>query len=187
MHPTELHPALPSPAAAEPGSPALVRAVVQVGDLETTYLVAGAGRPVVLLHGPRGARLAWGALAEILGGRRRLLAPEFPAPHPHAFSAWLRCFLDGLGLPSVGVVAQDEYALAALTFALLEPDRVERLALVHDDQPDAAVRQPVLEDRLHATGHPLLIIRRPAPGHCPPPVRSAIGTFFFSGAPGENA
>lgn len=187
MRPTEYHIALPSPDPPGTDSPRLVRAVVHAGTHQTTYLVAGSGPPVVLLHGPRGARLAWGALAEILGGRRRLVAPESPAPAPHAFSAWLRTFLDGLGLAKVGIVAQDEFALAALTFALLEPDRVERLALVHDDHPDSAVRQPVLEDRLHATGHPLLVIRRPGPGPCPEPVRRAIGSFFVPTAAGPFA
>lgn len=187
MSPTEYHIAIPSPDPPGTEEPLLRRATVHAGGVETTYLVAGSGLPVVLLHGPRGARLAWGALAEILRDQRRLLSPEGPAPAPHAFSAWLRSFLDGLGYDRVGIVAQDEFALAALTYALLEPDRVERLLLVHDDHPDTAVHRQVVADRLSATGHPLLIVRRPGAEACPESVRDAIGAFFGVTGPRTDA
>lgn len=172
------HEPLPHVSANGAGGATAVRATVRVGEHETAYRTAGAGRPILLLHAPRGADAVLEVLIELLDGRRRIIHPESPPPAPQAVSAWLRSLLDGLGLAPVGIVAHGELGLAALTFALLEPERVDRIALVQDDRRDDAVHQAALEDRLTATGHPLLVVRRTELQACPPAVREAVARFF---------
>jgi pimeloyl-ACP methyl ester carboxylesterase len=105
----------------------VVHASVLAGATETRYMRTGAGRPVLLLlDDPE---------AGGVGSR-----PRFRVPVPEAvvatagggpaFSAWMRAFLDGLGAPRVSVVARGACAVAALCFALREPERVDRLVLV---------------------------------------------------------
>jgi pimeloyl-ACP methyl ester carboxylesterase len=110
-----------------------VRAVVHAAGAATPYTRSGHGATVVLLVGPERADL----LSRRLAARHRVLVPEVPALRPVeadaagrlAFCLWLRSFLDGLGVDRAAVVAGGGQARAALAFALLEEDRVERLVL----------------------------------------------------------
>ena len=93
-----------------------VEAIVQTEGIETTYVRAGAGAPVVLLrasetpaeHDPVVAQLA---------REFRVFAPDLScSAGAQCFSGWLRGLIEGLGLeePRLIVTASSEEELAAL-------------------------------------------------------------------------
>lgn len=100
-----------------------VEAVVRAGGVDTTYVRAGQGRPVLLMVHGTPATIARGALFRRLAEDFRVLAP---APIPEAVTGrgsggavpvriWLRGLLEGLGLHRPSLVADVAFS------ALLEP------------------------------------------------------------------
>ena len=162
--------AVSDPTPAPGAGPALARASVDVGPIRTSYVRAGSGAPVVLLSTPPDDAGAGVPLLAVLATRFRVVAPEprataaeapgDPAPAP-AFSAWLRGFLDGMGIARASLVAREEFALRALSFCLTDPLRVDRLVLFYRDATDPAVCAAAAPDSLGGTGHPLLVRREP--------------------------
>ena len=55
------------------------------------------------------------------------------------------------------MVAEEGCALRALSFALTDPARVERVALVFRDLPDPSLTGGALPELLGRSGHPLLV------------------------------
>lgn len=113
----------------------------QVGPHRLHYLVAGSGRPVVLLHGLGGYGLQWGdyipALAESgarvyapdLLGFGRSDRPDVDYSTPLETEV-LRGFLDSLHVQQADLVGLSMGGWVAANFARLYPDRVRRLVLV---------------------------------------------------------
>ncbi len=96
---------------------------------------------VVLLHGAGVdcAALSWIEVAPRLARRFRVLAPdlpghggtpELPEPTTGAYGAWLRAWLDEVGLGRANFVGLSLGGALALAYALDHPERVERLVLV---------------------------------------------------------
>jgi pimeloyl-ACP methyl ester carboxylesterase len=150
--------------ATSPSAPRVTRGTVHAGASTTDYLRAGCGAPVVLL-GSAGPDPGERSLFAALAGGFRVIAPVLP-PEPHAgprdaaappFSAWLRGVLDGLGLAEASLVAEEAYALRALSFALTDPMRVSRVALLFRDAPDPALPGGAFPELLGLSGHPLLV------------------------------
>src|SRR5262245_23183287 len=123
------------------------RAWVHDGVRQIEYERAGAGPTVIMLV--NGA-VADGARARIfaeLSRTCRVICPEWNSAQSNSregtvaedLTDWLAGFLDALGVARASVVASDQQALSALRFALTEPDRVERIALL-------LFQAPVLED-----------------------------------------
>lgn len=116
----------------------------------TTYVEAGSGEPLVLIHGV-GMRLeAWQPQIAALSRVRRVIAVDMPghggsARLPHGarlpeFVAWFARFLDGLRLPAVAVAGHSMGALIAGGAVATDRDRIERVALlngVYLRSPDA--------------------------------------------------
>jgi len=127
-------PPIATPGAPERGEPA--RAVLTAGGVETAYVRVGAGAPVVVLRAGDDDG-APSPLVLALADRYRVLAPVRPAAlagqGDDAFAAWLRDVLDGLGVDGATIVAEGAMAPPALAFALADPMRVRRIALVIDD------------------------------------------------------
>ncbi len=122
-----------APAAPLPPAPSTPDAWAQVAmrDQVTRYHRRGAGRPVLLLGGAE----YWPALDDALAARCRTLSPDLPgapALGPAELAAWLRDFLDGLGVEGAAVVAAEAHGAAAVAFADADPDRVERLLLLYE-------------------------------------------------------
>lgn len=105
------------------------RAVVQSGHTITSYLRAGAGRPVVLLSRSLTDGAAPDTLVRTLGASFRVLVPQLPT-EPEPLADWLVPFLDGLGLAEVAAVADHALAPALLRFAHAEPDRISRIVIL---------------------------------------------------------
>ncbi len=110
--------------------------------LPLTYLEAGealGGAPLLVLHGLFGSARNWATLAKRFGERRRTYALDLRnhggAPwadsmtYPEMAADILR-FLDDRGFARAAVVGHSMGGKAAMTLALLHPDRVERLAVV---------------------------------------------------------
>ncbi|HEX2165182.1 MAG TPA: hypothetical protein VHM02_14655 [Thermoanaerobaculia bacterium] len=140
-----------------------IRAVVHAAGVATPYLRTGRGAPVVLVAGQEWTRL----LLPLLAGGRSVLAPEVPALPTSAtdpsgrvaFCRWLRAVFEGLGLERPALVAAGGAVTAALAFALLEEDRLERLVLLAAAAEEADDRE--LDGRL---GCPSLRLRAVAGG-----------------------
>jgi len=147
----------------------LVQARVIAGDVSIPYVQGGEGRPVVLLGGaPRGVAtslLSWEALsrdyrvvAPVLE-RGGLVHVDGDSRVRVAFSRWLQDFLDGLGLAEVALVAEEPFGVPALAYALSDPDRVRRIALVFHDTHDPAGSDAAVRDGFARTGTSVLVVR----------------------------
>lgn len=167
-----LQPPLPALAESPAESPpaAGVSAVIQVGTIETRYQRAGCGSPVILLGSHGVADPTDALLFRALGERFRVIAPERPqvvageppfdtAEASVSLSTWLRDMIDGLGLERPSIVADDGFGIAALSFALTDPERMDRLVVVSRDAADPALSTNVFGDDLRQTDHPLLLLR----------------------------
>jgi hypothetical protein len=135
-------------------------AEVRVADLVTRYVRRGAGRPVVVLRAHEDADALWPELLDAVASRGRVLIPDVLAPDA-SFVAWVRGFLDGLGLPSVALVATGRFCVPALELALLDPDRLDALVLVPRGRSEETGLSGVLGGG-ERPGIPLLVLRREA-------------------------
>ena len=71
--------------------------------------------------------------------------------------------MDGLGLSGVTVVASDEFCIAALERALLEPDRVARVIMVVRGRGSEAVVDGSIDSIPRLASVALLVLRRDRP------------------------
>lgn len=117
---------------------------IDAGGLATNYHDLGNGAPTLLIHGSGPGVSAWanwrlniGALAE----RLRVIAPDMvgfgyterPADAAYGKALWidhLAAFLDALGLKRVNIVGNSFGGGLALAFAILFPERVDRIVLM---------------------------------------------------------
>jgi pimeloyl-ACP methyl ester carboxylesterase len=134
-------------------------AQVRTADHVTRYARIGSGRPVLILDEVPFATTCWPGLVERLALERRVILPEVPTNEPR-FAAWLRGFIDGMGLPPVTLVATGDLCFLSIEFALLEPERIENLVLVPAGAADETGLSGVLTSTLSSAGVRMLVIRR---------------------------
>lgn len=106
---------------------------------------AGSGPVVLCAHGITANHTSWQPLAEAIGDRVTIVAPDLRGrgasgmlPGPYSMSAHGRdlvAVLDHLGLESAPVVGHSMGAFAAAVMAAEHPGRVERLLLVDGGLP----------------------------------------------------
>ncbi|HVO83693.1 MAG TPA: alpha/beta hydrolase [Syntrophobacteria bacterium] len=110
------------------------------GGIGTHYLKAGRGPCLVLLHGAGGSSLNWSPVMAALAAKCCVIAPDMvgygesdkPAvvyDRPF-FAAWLRHFLDALGLEKPILLGHSQGGAVALQFAIEHSERLQRLILV---------------------------------------------------------
>jgi pimeloyl-ACP methyl ester carboxylesterase len=143
------------PTAQSAGSFAEVRAHDQV----MRYRRAGAGRPILVLRSSLEPEPLWPELDEALVGAFRVLTPDVPCAGVDV-AAWMRGFLEGVGLDRVTVIAEDLHCIAALEMALLNGDQVERMVLVPAGQSNETGLDGTLATSLAGVAVPLLVVRR---------------------------
>jgi len=137
------------------------RAFVHIDAREIGYRRSGRGRPVLVL-----------AADAVLGDRIRALldthftviAPEIAAPTEVAGCiTWLPALIDSLGLSHLHLILVDHYVGPGLHFALGESERIDRIAILWRGLGEEENREghQALDDHLHHSGHPLLLLRLP--------------------------
>jgi pimeloyl-ACP methyl ester carboxylesterase len=132
---------------------------VRTADHVTRYARIGSGRPVLILDELPFATTFWPGLVDRLAEERRVILPEVPSTEPR-FAAWLRGFIDGMGLPPMTVVATGDLCLPSIEFALLEPERLVNLVLVPAGAAEETGLSGVLTSTLSPAGVKMLVIRR---------------------------
>ena len=160
--------------------PKPLRRHVQVGEVRFSYCEAGAGLPLVLLHGIGSNAESWRDQLADLADLRHVVAWDAPGygastplaterPSPADYAARLGVLLDALGLERIALVGHSLGALIAGAFAASRPRQVERLiladaALGHGADPAAPLPPPAQSriDDLAALG-PDEFARRRAP------------------------
>jgi pimeloyl-ACP methyl ester carboxylesterase len=118
---------------------ALTRRSITVGGRAGSYLEAGAGRPVVLVHGAGSRAAVWARQLEGLADAARLLAVDLPGHGLTGgrgclavaeYADWVRGVCDGAGVATAVVVGHSMGGAIAQTLALTHPERVAGLVLV---------------------------------------------------------
>jgi pimeloyl-ACP methyl ester carboxylesterase len=98
------------------------------------YRVAGAGPPVVLVHGLAGSWRWWSDVWPALARRRTVYLLDLPhlrrRQSAEALSAWLGRWIEAVGLDDVDIVGHSLGGLVAAEVAAARPQRVRRLVLV---------------------------------------------------------
>src|SRR5689334_6213552 len=112
---------------------------LQVGGLKTHLSEAGAGVPLLLIHGLGGPR-TWQRVLEPLSDRFRVIAVDLPGfgetecplrrYDTAAYAEFLRNVVDMAGVPGVVLCGISWGGEIALRFADSNPERVERLILL---------------------------------------------------------
>ena len=146
-----------------------MRAAVWAGGVAVPYVQAGAGPPVLFLSGMLGdaaheplfffetARQFRAIAPSIrLGDEEVGVGRELPDA---AFSLVLRGFIDGLGLSAVSLVARGPWGIPSLEFALMDPERIRRLALVFQDGEDPVIPAGAATDAFAVSALPVLVLR----------------------------
>lgn len=107
----------------------------------TTYLSAGVGDPVILLHGAGAGAVTWYPSMATVSEGFRVIAPDVvgygESDKPDAtydrpfFASWLKKFFDALEIEQAHVVGLSQGGAIALQFALENPSLVKKLVLVN--------------------------------------------------------
>lgn len=118
----------------------VIQATVTSGSVNTAYLAAGAGTPVVCLHGGGAGAVTWYPAVAALAEHFHVVAPDIvgygESDKPDArydkafFSHWLKQFLHAVGLAKAHVIGLSQGGAVALQFALDCPEMVDKLVLV---------------------------------------------------------
>lgn len=113
---------------------------VKAGDLDTFYLEAGTGTPLLLLHGNWGSSVWWEPLLERLPAGRRALAPDLRGrgstrgPDSDyripSLAADVLAFADALGIARFDLVGHSLGSCLAMEIALTHPERLRSLVVV---------------------------------------------------------
>ncbi|MGI0117493.1 alpha/beta fold hydrolase [Zooshikella sp. RANM57] len=122
-----------------------IEAPIQQGQIAangvvTSYLSAGTGFPVVLLHGAGAGAVTWYPSISAIAEKFHVIAPDIvgygESEKPSAaydrlyFSEWLKGFLSALKITKAHIVGLSQGGAIALQFALDYPDCVDKLVLV---------------------------------------------------------
>lgn len=113
---------------------------IRGGLFETHVRAAGAGAPVLYLHGAEGPLAGWPQFLDTLSGQFRVIAPDLPGfgqssggeqlTDPLDLSVFLLDLLDDLGLEHIALVGHDLGGMAAAEFAVVAGRRISALALI---------------------------------------------------------
>ncbi len=120
-------------------------ATADSGPLDLHVLEAGAGTPVLMLHGWPQHAWCWRHVIPLLAGDHRLIAPDLrgfgwsdcPAGgyDPLTFAADALALLDALEIERAHVIGHDWGGGAAFALALSAPERVERMLILNTVAP----------------------------------------------------
>ena len=116
---------------------------------------------MLFLRSTEKAESLWPELHGALALQFRLIAPDVPADAEDV-TAWLTDFLEGIGMPSMGVLATDDLCLPAFELAARDPEQVARLVLVCDGTRESALQNAVASAPARASLE-VIVVRRDQP------------------------
>jgi haloalkane dehalogenase len=119
-----------------------VQPTIEADGLTIAYTDTGDGPPVLLLHGWPTSSYLWRNVGPILAAEHRVIAPDLPGfgasskplDRQYSFGLFARALdalTDQLGLDEVGLVVHDLGGPVGVHWALANPGRVSRLALLN--------------------------------------------------------
>jgi pimeloyl-ACP methyl ester carboxylesterase len=121
--------------------------------IDTFYLDAGSGPPVIVLHGLGATNASMLPTLSSLAESHRVLAPDLPgfgdsgkpqASYDPAFYAqWLASFMDATSISEACIVGNSMGGRIAIEMGLTFPDRVSKLALLAPSMAFRRFRQAV--------------------------------------------
>ena len=113
---------------------------VVAADIDTFYLEAGEGPPVVLVHGLGATNASMLPPLWDLARDHRVLAPDLPgfgdsskpfrSYNAEFYASWLAAFLDETGIERADIVGNSMGGRIAIELGLVAPERVNRLVLL---------------------------------------------------------
>jgi haloalkane dehalogenase len=121
---------------------------VEVEGLRIAYVEAGAGNPILLLHGEPTWGYLYRHMIPPLAGAGRVIAPDLVgfgrsdkplADNAYSYRAhvrWLRKFVESLDLQRITLVCQDWGGLIGLRLLAQAPQRIARLVAMNTGIPD---------------------------------------------------
>jgi 4,5:9,10-diseco-3-hydroxy-5,9,17-trioxoandrosta-1(10),2-diene-4-oate hydrolase len=125
---------------------------VEVDGLPISYLTAGEGPPLVLLHGAGDNALDWRWVMPDLAATHRVYAPDLPGSpdsarptadySPAFFERFIAAFVDALEIGPATFVGNSFGGLIALRLALSEPTRVAALVLIDPEGVSSRTAEP---------------------------------------------
>ncbi|HEY3522060.1 MAG TPA: alpha/beta hydrolase [Candidatus Limnocylindrales bacterium] len=130
--------------------------------LRVHLLEAGAGEPVLMIHGGNSVAASWAPLLPYLAPRFRLLMPDRPGcglTTPFGYRGvdlrshgveFIHGVLDAIGLERVALIGNSMGGFFAMAFAIAHPERVSKLVLL-GEPAGASGRTDSLFHRLTAT------------------------------------
>ncbi|MDL5512491.1 alpha/beta hydrolase [Arenibacter sp. M-2] len=115
---------------------------VVVDTIKTSYLLAGNGYPVVLLHGGGAGGVTWYPSIDVLAKYFQVIVPdivgygESDKPEDANYSRpyfvkWLKGFLNELKIAKANIVGLSQGGAIALQFVIDNPERVNKLVMVN--------------------------------------------------------
>lgn len=119
---------------------ALVERTLEASGVRFFVREAGAGEPVLFLHGFPQTGACWNEVADRLAATHRVIVPDLPgfglSGRPPGYDAGvvagtLAGLLDAVGAPRATVVGHDWGGSLAFALALAHPERVERLVVTN--------------------------------------------------------
>jgi pimeloyl-ACP methyl ester carboxylesterase len=112
----------------------------RAGGIDTAYLEAGSGEPIVLLHGLGATNASLLPPVWDLARDHHVIAPDLPghgdtgkpvrAYHSRFYARWLVALLDDLGVERAHLVGNSMGGRVALEVAMRAPERVGRMVLL---------------------------------------------------------
>ncbi len=133
---------------------------VVAGEVRLHVVKAGAGKPVLLLHGFPEFWFSWRyQIADLAAANFHVVAPDMrgynTSEKPHGVAAYdirklvadVVALIDHLGVEKVSVVAHDWGGIVAWYLAMWHPERVERLAILNAPHPAAYRRDLFTTDQ----------------------------------------
>jgi pimeloyl-ACP methyl ester carboxylesterase len=145
---------------------------VLVDGMDTQYLEAGTGPPLLLLHGHEQSATSWRWVIPALGHTHRVLALSLPghgetAPAVGDYAPgsdlvrFVAAFLDTLGIdPPLDLVGHSAGGAIALRLALADPQRIRTLTLVDSAGLGPEVHPLLALDTLPIIGELAIMISR---------------------------
>lgn len=113
---------------------------IMAGNIQTRYIEAGSGFPVICLHGAAGGGVSWYPVMDRISSSYRVIAPdlvgygetdkpdgEYDRPF---FAGWLKAFMDSLKISQAHIIGLSQGGAVALQLVLDHPDLVNKLVLI---------------------------------------------------------